>query len=110
MYIKFDNNEPIQLATGINEFNGEELHIKVTPTTSVDSLIAMAKNASHIGVYADLECTQLYKEYEYFNRVISTTKLEPSEYEGGYVYIILKKQLVDYKYYEAAKILFGEEA
>lgn len=109
MYIKFDDNEPIQLVTGINEFNDEELHIKVVPTVSVDNFINMALNSVHIGVFTDPECTQLYKEYEYFNRVVSTTKLEATAFNDGYVYIILKKKIVDYKYYEAAKILFGEE-
>lgn len=109
MYIKFDNNEAIRLVTGINEFNGEELHIKVDPNTSVDALRNMALNSTMLFVYADQDCENLLNTYEYFNRVVSTTKLEETEFNDGYVYIILKKQAVDYKYYEAAKILFGEE-
>ena len=110
MYIKFDDNNAIRLVTGINEFNNEELHIKVDPDTSVDALRNMALQSTTLSVYTDPDCTKLLNTYEYYNRVVSTTKLEATEFNGGYVYIILKKQVVDYKYYEAAKILFGEEA
>lgn len=110
MYIKFDESEPIRLVTGINEFNGEELHVKVDHDTSADALRDMALHSTVINVYEDPECTKLVNTYEYYNRVISTSKIENTTFDGGYVYIILKKMVVDYKYYEAAKILFGEEA
>ena len=109
MFIQFDNGNLIPLMSNVDLFNNEELHIriKLSNNYTTDDIRNFAINATKISVYNDTN--DLVKEYTYFNKVISTSRIEQTDMADAYIYLITRRPPVDYDYLVAAKIIFGEE-